>query len=444
MKENFTAILPVTCNANCGFCPEKEMENKASKRDWLKSLDNALSHVRLLHDHVSLSGGEPTLDPRLLSETIALVKEGHGLNVGITSNGQFLETYSKVASFINACTHSGRFVPYFLNISRHAFDNEENNRRMGVNYTHTLDDIFALRRGLPVNLSMRLNMVISRDTDVLKLFNEAYMLHKRFINAGLGVAFRTDYRDVTSKEEGLVPKDILNTFMQVFGGVSMTYSCPTCVTYESAHFPNFMLKGGDFEPTSKEPLEREHVFHQDGILYSDWTRQKPVDLIAARKEGEEKLLEMVAEHGITAFLVRGRKFEGLTEQTLYRLAGIVEENNRKRLAETAERKHGPRETCGFKGCGYVPPVELESCGGHGGSCGGSAPYDEYFEGDVLNGKVFFDEEKSGCGNNGGCAPTRAGCGGGNSGGCGNRTNRYERSQSNCGGVNAIPFREDKQ
>lgn len=279
-KENFTAILPVTCNANCGFCLEKEMKYKASKEQWLMSLQHTLKSTRHLHDHVSLSGGEPSLDPRLLNHTIRAIASMSHFGIGITTNGQFLESPTKTANFIEACSINGDFVPYYINISRHAFATWENNRLMKVSYHHDLDDIFAFRKALPPSLGFRLNMVLTKQSNVKSLFKEALALRKSFIYNNIMVAFRVDYADIVSKEKGLIPQDILDAFFDVFGDTEQTYSCPTCVTYIPYHHHQFMLTGGDSEPTDKEAIQREFVFHQDGNLYHDWKRNKPVNLSA--------------------------------------------------------------------------------------------------------------------------------------------------------------------
>ena len=70
--DNFTAILPVTCNASCGFCPEKEMSDKLPWALWINGLVDAVNttHARYGYDHISLSGGEPSLDSNRLQETL--------------------------------------------------------------------------------------------------------------------------------------------------------------------------------------------------------------------------------------------------------------------------------------------------------------------------------------------------------------------------------------
>lgn len=413
-KENFTAILPVTCNANCSFCPEKEMEQKASKDEWITNLMSALQISRYIHNHVSLSGGEPTLDPRLLARTIKTISRFPRMGVGITTNGQFLESLTKTQAFMEACRVDGKdeFFPYFINISRHAFDTADNNRLMGTNYRHTMGDIFAFRRMLPRSVSFRLNMVLVAGEDHLKLFNEAKELEHHFLDNNIVISFRTDYNLVVPKEEGLIPKEIYEQFVSVFGECEETYSCPTCVTHSPKAYSSFILKAGDFEPTTKEEIQREFVFHQDGKLYHDWKRNKPVDLPALIKGCQEKIIEHVRAYGVWGLEGGGWTFNWFDEEGPKRLAAALDEYNAREEKERRERERYRGPSCGGHGCG--------------GGCGSLGPDED----------DYVDEVGSGCG---GSAPTPPpSCGGGRSGGCGDTPRPDSRSQSNCGGVNAFP------
>lgn len=389
-KENFTAILPVTCNANCSFCPEKEMENKASKDEWVTNLLETLIRTRFFHNHVSLSGGEPTLDPRLLARTIKTISRFR-MGVGITTNGQFLESLTKTQAFMDACRIDGMdgFYPYFINISRHAFDTVENNRLMETNYRHDMNDIFAFRRMIPRNISFRLNMVLVAGEDHLKLFKEALAYEQKLADHKIVLSFRTDYNLVVSKEEGLIPKSIYDQFVSVFGVCEETYSCPTCVTHSPQMYSNYILKAGDFEPTTKEELEREFVFHQDGKLYNDWKRNRPVARETIQTLAEEAHRERVSLYGMTLQDLQWG-LSWITEEGQKKLCEVLEVYNAKSAAE--ER-----------------PYRGPSCGS--GGCGSGGPSDDDVPVDTIVGD------------------------------CGGSPPPPGRSQSNCGGVNAFPERD---
>lgn len=365
-KENFTAILPVTCNANCGFCPEKEMEEKAGKEEWIESLVDNLRKTRTMgYDHVSLSGGEPTLDPRLLGDTIqAIIKRTHINRIGITTNGQFLESSSKLSNFFNATVHGGAFIPYFINISRHAFDSAENNEIMGVQYKHTLADILYFRKLLPLSVSFRLNMVLTDKSDVGRLFREAYALQDILRENFVQIAFRTDYSLIVDKEDGLVPQRLRDAFADVFGELETTYSCPTCVTYQSKTIPGIFLKGANFEPTDKEELQREFIQHQDGKLYHDWQRNKPVtteELLGTDPSvllGQRTLsdVDLMMNGGILS-----RRIMQVSATDIVTRAGAVVNSYPPHGSCSGYNVHG--------GCGSVT-TKTTGCGG--GSCGGGS------------------------------------------------------------------------
>jgi organic radical activating enzyme len=99
MYRNFTAILPVTCNANCVFCPEKEMDEKASKADWLNGLVTSLFENRKRVDHVSISGGEPTLNVKLLQQAVdTILTETHIISFNPVSVGVYVGAISFICS----------------------------------------------------------------------------------------------------------------------------------------------------------------------------------------------------------------------------------------------------------------------------------------------------------------------------------------------------------
>lgn len=92
-------IFTVGCNLNCGFCHNKHLLNKEAGRDILISelIDNVKSN--LLVGGVSISGGEPTLQPDLLE----LCKEINKLEkyLSIDTNGTNLEIIRQIIPYIN-------------------------------------------------------------------------------------------------------------------------------------------------------------------------------------------------------------------------------------------------------------------------------------------------------------------------------------------------------
>lgn len=276
--DNFTAIIPGTCNANCGFCPEKESE-QLDKLSWICNLiDNINRTCHMGYDHISLSGGEPTLDLRMLADTLGAIYLASSIQaVGFTTNGQFLETERKRLELIRILNSGTGPNVYFINISRHAFDTAENNEIMGVNYSHNLQDIAVFRQSLENVHSFRLNMVITPKTDYRKLFREAKMLTGWLRSNEIDIAFRCDYAFNTGAN---IPPEILTEFDRQFGASVPMGGCPTCISVGPGN-PRYkgqiMLKSADFEPMGVDPIVRELIQHMNGKLYYDWTRTEEHD-----------------------------------------------------------------------------------------------------------------------------------------------------------------------
>ena len=313
---NFTAILPVTCNADCSFCPEKEMEQKAGQKEWQDGLIDQIKRMykKTKFDHVSISGGEPSLRTKFLFETIDRIqKETPIKKVGLTSNGFFLEKQNSTFDFLDRNTTPEMTSKLsHLNISMHSFNRDAANRIMGVNYKQTLEDLVRFRRQLGRDVSFHINFVINDETgSITEEFKRAasFMRAHPFID----VVFRVDYNDTelskilrdyamdyeawqeasrvaaASRKKCKVkePKTphILQKFDRFFGGQNRddiesawTTGCPSCFTHASSPVNNSRayLKASSFEPNEDEEEYTEMVYHMDGELYYDWTRNDPV------------------------------------------------------------------------------------------------------------------------------------------------------------------------
>lgn len=333
---NFTAILPVTCNADCAFCPEKEMENKAPQKEWQDNLMAAIKTHGHRVDHISISGGEPTLRMKYLFETIDRIRAEAGMHkVGLTSNGQFLEKHNQTMTFLDLNTDVMLESKLsHLNISLHSFDREKANKIMGVNYTWTLDDLVRFRRQLGRKLSFHINFVINKQNidNIEWEFRQANELMKA--NPWIDVVFRVDYdnkklskelrkygmaheewrnatrgsqRDVMEAEKKLKKKpELIKLFDSIFDGSyyddlfdetmpgfddTFTTGCPSCFTHRSADLGNSFayLKASSYEPNEDEEEYTEMVFHMDGNLYFDWSRKEPVPEVKAKKVKAKKV-----------------------------------------------------------------------------------------------------------------------------------------------------------
>lgn len=326
---NFTAILPVTCNADCSFCPEKEMENKADQKAWSNNLIAAIKAHGHRVDHVSISGGEPTLRMKYLFETIDRIRAETGMRkVGLTSNGQFLEKHNQTMTFLDLNTDEMLESKLsHLNISMHSFDREKANKIMGVKYTWTIEDLVRFRRQLGRKLSFHINFVINKENidNIEWEFRQANEFMKA--NPWIDVVFRVDYDNkklskelrkygqaVQAAREEKRPRDksikytpkkvkepeLIKLFNSIFDGSyydelteetlpgfgdTFTTGCPSCFTHRSTDLGNSFayLKASSYEPNEDEEEYTEMVFHMDGSLYFDWSRKEPVPEVKAKK-----------------------------------------------------------------------------------------------------------------------------------------------------------------
>lgn len=371
--DNFTAILPVTCNANCLFCPEKESE-KIKKDLYIKNLIKTINETAYLgYDHVSISGGEPSLDCRLLKSVItAILEETPIKKIGITTNGQFLESMSKVTNFYNAIFNEGECLIDFLNISRHSVRNDINNDIMQVNYKHTLADIISFRTLLPKRLSFHLNMVLTEDSNTDELFHDIKIINKVLSSNNIDIALRTDYEWQKKAEPGnLIPKSLFEKYINEFGEATQISGCPTCCTFKSTNqdYSNVYLKAANFEPTNFDDTAREIVFHMNGKAYFDWKREKPFIITKSAEEllGEETLNLLFSKPSESTESTENTENTENTEIDIDSTFDIAfDEIYQEKRKETNPHTHTVLAACGYgnSSCGYGYN-SYTSCGFHG-------------------------------------------------------------------------------
>ncbi|QZE56809.1 hypothetical protein pEaSNUABM20_00273 [Erwinia phage pEa_SNUABM_20] len=380
---NFTAILPVTCNADCSFCPEKEMEQKAAQQEWQDGLIASIKRMykKTKFDHVSISGGEPTLRTKFLFETIDRIqKETPIKKVGLTSNGFFLEKQNSTFDFLDRNTTPEMTSKLsHLNISMHSFNRDLANKIMGVNYKQTLEDLVRFRRQLGREVSFHINFVINDKTGSI---TEEFKRAANFMRANpfIDIVFRVDYNDVELskalrkyamdyaewEEESRIaaaarkkcrmkePKapHIVQKFDRFFGGSTndeaesaWTTGCPSCFTHASNIVNNSraFLKASSYEPNDDEEEYTELVYHMDGALYWDWTRNDPVP------EPRSKRFD----------------FE-MKEETVTQPKAVKKPKKAKPVAMTSKQKKEVERESGVDSCNYS-----SRCGfvGGNGRCG---------------------------------------------------------------------------
>ena len=134
---NFSIFLDDYCNADCRFCVAQLRYSHRQamylkphiedSREYFKRLDEVLELIRPLNPSVSITGGEPTLSPKLY-EVIKMVDDYGFRKRTITTNGSGL---------LNKVKNSGRVIDELirynwnhLNISRTSYSDEVNRRIM--------------------------------------------------------------------------------------------------------------------------------------------------------------------------------------------------------------------------------------------------------------------------------------------------------------------------
>lgn len=274
--DNFTSVLPVTCNANCAFCPEKEMSTKMKKDEYIERLIESLSYTKSEgYGHVSISGGEPTIDLRFLAQVVNSIKtRSHISRVGITSNGKFLSNMGSMQKFFDITEELS-----FINVSMHSFDRVRNNKIMNVENLFTIYDVirffeFAIKNN--PSLTCHVNMVVTEDTlnelsDNVKFWVEQILPYLMKNDLKIDLVIRKDYDLSNTSFIGTMAYIGRNV---VGSNPVLISECPTCKTMYHAE-EQLYFKYADYEPTSKEETNRELILHMDGTLSYDWQREKP-------------------------------------------------------------------------------------------------------------------------------------------------------------------------
>lgn len=175
---NFSIIMPGGCNAHCDFCfykhnPKEEMHHD----EWTAKLHTVISFLPKKFKQVSVTGGEPTLNPEFLFSTIGMLKNRFD-KVVLTTNGFDMDSIINIAK-------SGLID--FLNISRHHHTWDGNSWTFGSSKgVRTTEQVKCIienchKYGIPVTI----NCVVTKILDVEKMID-----HCRYVGA-YAVRFRT-------------------------------------------------------------------------------------------------------------------------------------------------------------------------------------------------------------------------------------------------------------
>lgn len=153
------------CNAKCAFCVEKNCAKNDQPEHFIENVDKMLTEMEktgILYS-VSVTGGEPTIYPKFV-ELCEVLKRHNIQFLTMNTNGHWLNKYVDVID--------GLFD--WINISRHRFTDEENNKVFGTKVL-TVEELRELRAKLK-QTKMRIQCVMEVvDTpELLEKFIKVY------------------------------------------------------------------------------------------------------------------------------------------------------------------------------------------------------------------------------------------------------------------------------
>lgn len=146
---NFSVIMPGGCNASCDFCfYEYSKDTELLFSMWKAKLDNVLNKLPKQFKQVSITGGEPTLNPGNLYSTVIALRKRFD-KIVLTTNGYDLR-------IVRALVEDG-LIDY-INISRHSYCNKVNESIFESSYIPSARELrefikYSHINGVPVTVN---------------------------------------------------------------------------------------------------------------------------------------------------------------------------------------------------------------------------------------------------------------------------------------------------
>ena len=259
---NFSVVMRGACNAKCAFCFNKHKavrENAITDDKWLLNLSTTLSQLPDDFYQISITGNEPMLSP-CIDDTLRIcerVKPKYS-NILLTTNGtRLLDKFELVKNGV-----------HHINISRHHYDEKENNKIFGGAYQMSDDELAEIcDRFFAYDIDVSLNCVINDNTSTDFCLNFVDFAKKIGVYA---VRFRKENQD--SLAETLAEKALDERYPVIFKG-----QCPVCRTWQrNIRGLTTFWKASVVEPSEVITDEvYEIIFDTDGKNYLDWDRKKP-------------------------------------------------------------------------------------------------------------------------------------------------------------------------
>ncbi len=168
---NLSIYSGQACNGRCGFCVEElrpasrgrelalQKRVEPDEERYFAALDEALSALAPLGPSVSVTGGEPSIDPRL-PRTLRTIAAHRARKRTVTTNGSGLLEGREGRTVLDWLTATG---VRHLNISRAHPDGARNAELMGFGQAPSAEDLRAVaRRTRPRGTRPRLSCVLLR------------------------------------------------------------------------------------------------------------------------------------------------------------------------------------------------------------------------------------------------------------------------------------------
>lgn len=269
--------MPGGCNAKCSFCfnRKKVSDDRCDGPNFVLGL---LYQLKCLPDQfyqISITGNEPMISPYICSvmEVCKMLKNRY-TNILLTTNGTSLLDNTRM--IIEGVHH--------INISRHHFDEEINQKIFGgsfdVSNVYLAETIDAYsKQGVDVSL----NCVINDNTTVD--FINSYIDFAKKIGA-YSIRFR--------KENGIIKSTPVEEYFSKDYPAIWHGECPACRTDLriirgiKTYWKSSVLEPSDFIPDKIYEL----VYDTDGKTYLDWNRKKQltdcIDFYDQQRKGENE------------------------------------------------------------------------------------------------------------------------------------------------------------
>lgn len=297
---NFSIFIDDFCNATCAFCVaemryeefgkhyEKTKAFKTDNEGYYRRLRETLDMVAHLNPSVSITGGEPTISPRL--PEVARILDEYGIRKKVvTTNGTglFLRFPGEKLNNIDTLVETGFD---HVNISRAHYDDNENRRIMAYkakNNTGAKQIIRAQEYFAQTDVKTRLSCVLTKNgintveamKDYVKFFQDSGGFDNFIFRELMYHNRRTENESIVewSNRERVLLNDLWPTFdkdsdfeevtsvLGYYYYVEIWKLLGSTIASESSNLEQHYI-----EKDSHKDVVYEVVFHENGNLTSSW------------------------------------------------------------------------------------------------------------------------------------------------------------------------------